>query len=220
MRLTDARDPHLEAVCSGRVGTVGSGTRAHRSAFHKRPVPGRVTVDERGLPDDEVGDTADHGGVDQALYAYAEHDARWWAGALGRELPAGSFGENLRTVGIDPNGARIGARWRIGPEVEVEVTGPRLPCATLTAAWDEAGIVERFLRAGRLGAYLRVTRPGRLTADDPIEVLDASPPGTLSVAEVATIRTRERHRAPELLEVAGLGHRHLQWAARAAASRA
>ncbi len=217
--LTDAPTPHLQAVCAGELEVVGTGRSAHRSGIRKRPLAGGVHVDERGVPGDHIGDVEDHGGIDQALYAYAVEDATWWAEELGRELPAGSFGENLRTVGIDPTAARIGDRWRLGDEVEVVVTGPRIPCATLAAAWDERGIVDRFLRAGRLGAYLRVTRPGPLVAGDPLAPRGSAPPGTLTVGEVAVILTRQRHRASELLDLPALAHRVRDWAAEATTAR-
>ena len=218
MKLADPAHPHLAAVCSGQIQVVGEGRHAHRSGIHKHPHRGIVLVDARGVPGDEIGDVEDHGGPDQALYAYAAEDAAWWEAQLDRPLPAGAFGENLRTVGLDPTAARIGERWRIGTEVEVEVTAPRIPCATLAAAWDEPGIGPRFLRAGRLGAYLRVTTPGRIAAEDPVDLI-APAPDAPSVAEVAVIRTRERHRAAELLEVPGIAHRLVEWAARVTGPR-
>lgn len=212
MKIADPPHPHLAAVCSGPLRVVGEGRAAHRSGIDKRPHRGLVVVDARGVPGDEVGDTENHGGVDQALYAYASEDADWWAEELGRPLPAGAFGENLRTVGVDPTGARIGDRWRLGTEVEVVVTGPRIPCATLAAAWAEPDIVGRFLRAGRLGAYLRVVTPGRIAADDPIDLVAPAPPDAPSVGEVAVILTRERHRAGELASLPDLAHRIRDWA--------
>jgi len=48
---------------------------------------------------DSILDTAHHGGPDKAAYAYAREDAAWWASELGRDVPPGSFGENLSTSG-------------------------------------------------------------------------------------------------------------------------
>src|SRR6266508_1227888 len=92
-----------------------------RTAIDKRPQVGRVAVGELGLAGDSVCDTKNHGGPDQALYAYAQEDAAWWAGELDREIPTGLFGENLRTDGLDVTNALIGEVWRIGAEVEVMV---------------------------------------------------------------------------------------------------
>jgi MOSC domain-containing protein YiiM len=141
------------------------------TAIDKRPQPGRVPVGELGLAGDRVCDTKNHGGPDLALYAYAGEDANWWASQLDRDIPTGLFGENLRTEGLDVNGALLGEIWRIGAEVEVMVRAPRIPCITFQHRMQEPHWVKRFHQAGRPGAYLKVIRTGTIGAGDPIEVL-------------------------------------------------
>src|SRR5690242_5210802 len=141
------------------------------TAIDKRPQAGRVPVGELGLAGDRVCDTKNHGGPDQALYAYAETDADWWSGQLDREIPTGLFGENLRTEGLDVNGALIGEVWRIGDEVEVMVRSPRVPCITFQHRMGEPRWVKRFHQAGRPGAYLKVLKTGTIAAGDRIEIV-------------------------------------------------
>ena len=165
------------------AGTVGI------TAIDKQPVEGSVRVGPYGMYADVQADRKHHGGLEKALYAYAQEDADFWAGELGHDLPAGWFGENLRTEGIDVNAARIGERWSIGA-AEVEVTMPRSPCQTF-ARWvgetvdpaAERGWVRRFGGVGRLGPYLRGTRNGRIAAGDEIEVV-YRPDDAPSVLEV------------------------------------
>ena len=168
--------PELLAVCvvhqlHDDAGTIGT------TAIDKRPVAGRVKVGPYGVYADVQADRKHHGGLEQALYVYAEEDAAYWQAELGRDLPPGAFGENLRTSGIDVNAARIGEVWRIGETVEVEVTKPRRPCATF-ARWMgpdlERGWVKRFADSGRLGPYLRVLRNGTIGAGDAITVVSVS----------------------------------------------
>lgn len=142
------------------------------TAIDKRPQAGRVQVGELGLTGDMVCDTKNHGGPDLALYAYADEDANWWSAQLGREIPTGLFGENLRTEGLDITGALLGETWRIGAEVEVMVRAPRIPCITFQHRMQEPRWVKRFHQAGRPGAYLKVLRTGSIGAGDPVEVLD------------------------------------------------
>lgn len=153
------------------AGTIGT------TAIDKRPVSGRVRVGAYGVYADVQADRKHHGGLDQAVYAYSQEDAEYWASELGRELPSGWFGENLRVDGVDVNAAKVGERWRIGRSVIVEVTTSRHPCQTF-ARWvggdDERGWVKRFAQAGRLGAYLRVVTPGRIEAGDEITVVERS----------------------------------------------
>ena len=70
-----------------------------RTAIDKRPVTGRVSVAALGLAGDEFADKANHGGRDQAVYAYAREDLDWWVQRLGYELRNGQFGENITTAG-------------------------------------------------------------------------------------------------------------------------
>ncbi|PPF78902.1 MOSC domain-containing protein [Subtercola sp. Z020] len=161
-------------------GSIGT------TAIDKRPVDGPVRVRPYGLHADVQADRKHHGGLDQAIYVYAQADATFWEGSLGRDLPPGWFGENLRVDDIDVSGAPIGSQWQIGASVVVEVTSPRTPCQTF-ARWvggpDERGWVKRFAAAGRPGAYLRVVKPGTIAAGDPIVVL-SSPPNAPTIAEV------------------------------------
>jgi MOSC domain-containing protein YiiM len=141
------------------------------TAIDKRAVDGPVKVHKLGLHGDIQASRIHHGGVDQALYAYSQDDADYWVGELQRELPPGIFGENLRVAGIGTTTAVIGERWKIGLDVEVEVTSPRVPCATFQRRMDESQWVKRFTEAGRVGTYLRVIRTGTIRAGDHIHRL-------------------------------------------------
>ena len=192
--------PELLAVCvvhelhadAGRVGTT---------AIDKRPVQHAVKIGRYGARGDVQADRKDHGGLEAALYAYADEDAVWWAAQLLErlgerapdELEPGWFGENLRLTGVDVSGARIGERWRIGSgehAVEVEVMSPRRPCQTF-ARWVahqygadlERGWVKGFQDAGRPGAYLSVVRTGSIRAGDAVEIL-SRPDDAPTIAEV------------------------------------
>lgn len=152
---------HAEIEVKSRVG---------RSAIDKRPQPGRVAVRPLGLEGDHVCDTKNHGGPHQAVYAYAEEDARRWGDELGRELPAGWFGENLRIRGLAVSDAVIGARWAIGDTL-LEVSAPRVPCASFQQWSGEAQWVKRFTLRSDTGAYLRVLTEGTIGAGDRVEVV-------------------------------------------------
>jgi MOSC domain-containing protein YiiM len=179
----DSAAPARPQVLSVNVGRVRPSEHSDApnglTAIDKRPADGPVAVTAPGpkgtagsaLAGDAIGDWRHHGGTYQAVYAFAREDLDRWAGELGRVLPAGSFGENLTTHGIDVNAALIGERWRIGPEVLLEVCSVRIPCRTFAAWLDERGWVKRFTRDARPGAYLRVIEPGEIRAGDPVEVV-------------------------------------------------
>ncbi len=182
-----------------------------RTGIDKRPVDGPVALGPLGAAGDHIADTKHHGGTDQALYVYAQEDADHWIDALGRELPPGVFGENLRTSHLDVSGALIGERWRLGAEVEVQVTAPRIPCRVFAGFWDVPDLVSRFLSAGRPGAYLRVLTPGDVHAGDDVEVV-ARPDHDLTVADLMRIHTRDRGEARRILALDGVAERVRRWA--------
>ena len=172
------------------------------TGIDKRPVTGPVMVTAPGpkgdgavgLAGDRVYDVQHHGGTDQAVYAYAREDLDEWAAELGRSLENGAFGENLTTVGVAVNEALIGERWRIGDDVVLEVSCPRIPCGTFQGWLEQDGWIKRFTKAARAGAYLRVISPGLIAAGDPVAI-EYRPPHDVTVAVTFRALTTE----PELL---------------------
>ncbi|WP_225727781.1 MULTISPECIES: MOSC domain-containing protein [unclassified Nocardia] len=168
--MKSADSARVTAVCVVHAEIEVPGSRVGRSAIDKRPVPGRVPVRALGLDGDHVCDTTNHGGVHQAVYAYADEDARRWGDELGRELPAGWFGENLRITGLAVSDAVIGARWQIGDTL-LEVSAPRVPCATFQKWSGEERWVKRFTLRADTGAYLRVLTEGTVGAGDAVHIV-------------------------------------------------
>lgn len=142
----------------------------HDTAIDKRPVPGPVEVTTLGLTGDRQMDST-HGGLDKAVYAYASEDAEWWARELGVPVLPGTFGENLRTRGLDVSGALIGECWQVA-DVVFQVRMPRTPCQNLSLRMGIEGFHKRFNASGRVGALLKVLTPGTLAAGVSITVVE------------------------------------------------
>jgi MOSC domain-containing protein YiiM len=183
-----------------------------RSAIDKRPVEGELLVSLLGVEGDEQADKENHGGVDQAVYAYAREDLDRWGAELGRELSSGCFGENLTTGGVDVNGAIIGERWRIG-EVLLEVTSPRIPCAVFAGFIGEPQWMKRFTQAQNPGTYFRVLVEGKLKAGDSVAV-EHRPSHGITVRDVFRAKTGDRSLIPRLLEAPQLSAHLKAWAKR------
>lgn len=178
-----------------------------RSSIEKHAAPGPVRATTLGLAGDQVSDTRDHGGVDQAVYAFAREDLDAWSEALGREIRDGQFGENLTTSGYDVNEAEVGERWQVGTAV-LEVASVRIPCNDFKGWMGESGFdttawVKRFTAAGRPGPYLRVVREGVLAAGDQVKV-EHRPGHGVTVSTMFRALTTEQSLLPELLVVEGL----------------
>ena len=164
------------AVASLNVSRIrtGAGLPARGSGIDKRPVEGRVRLAAEGLDGDWQVDRRHHGGVDQAVYAYALEDLRWWSMELGSTLGngphPGQFGENLTTIGVDVTHAVIGERWQVG-SATLEVSAPRIPCRVFATWMGVPRWVKRFSAHGACGAYLRVLTEGECRRGDDINVL-------------------------------------------------
>ena len=200
-------------MASGRVISVNTGRasdaewagRLKRTAIDKRPAAGPVRVGRLGVAGDEQVDKENHGGYEQALYVYAREDLDWWVEQLGRELPDGTFGENITTAGLDISGALIGETWRLGTAL-VQVTSPRVPCVVFAGWMGERHWVKRFADAGRPGAYLRVLKEGAAGRGDPVEVVD-QPAERVTVAESMRAFYGDADLMRRLLAVEGRGAR-------------
>ncbi|MEU5364767.1 MOSC domain-containing protein [Streptomyces sp. NPDC005925] len=176
------------------------------TGIDKRPADGPVRVaapgpkgaGASGLAGDAVCDTRHHGGDHQAVYAMAREDLDQWERELGRTLANGTFGENLTTAGVDVSGALIGERWRVGPDVVLEVASGRIPCRTFQGHLGEERWVRRFTERGAPGAYLRVIEPGEIRAGDAVEVVHR-PVHDVTVAVQFRAVTTERAWLPRLL---------------------
>ncbi|WP_415648439.1 MOSC domain-containing protein [Stackebrandtia soli] len=177
-----------------------------KTGIDKRAVSGRVAVAAPGpigtgavgLAGDRVFDVEFHGGDDQALYAYAKEDYDYWASRVEIPLHPGIFGENLTTGGLPVSNARIGDRWRIGCDVIVEVSTPRIPCGTFRGWMDIKGWLRTFTLAQRPGTYLRVISPGTIGAGDPVAI-ELRRDHEVTVALAFAALTTDRPLLPRLL---------------------
>lgn len=167
--------------------------------------PGAKGVGASGLAGDAVCDTRHHGGDDQAVYAVAREDLDAWERELGRPLADGFFGENLTTTGLDVSGALIGERWRVGPDLLLEVTSGRIPCRTFQGHMGEERWMRRFIEKAAPGAYFRVVEPGEIRAGDAVRIVHR-PEHDVTVALQFRAVTTQRELLPRLLAAGGALH--------------
>ena len=178
-----------------------------RTSIDKRPVAGRVRVHALGIAGDQVSDTVHHGGLDQAVYAFAREDLDAWATVLGREIRDGQFGENLTTSGIDVNESEVGERWQIG-DVVLEVSSVRIPCNDFKnwmglSGYDNSAWVKRFAAEARPGPYLRVLTEGTIAAGDELSVIHRPGHGVTTSLMFRALMF-DSSLLPRLLDVEGL----------------
>lgn len=169
----------VEALCVGRSAPLQGGKR---SAIGKHPVGGPVLIGRNGLAGDEQVDKRHHGGPEMAVHLYPlAHHAFWREQLDGHPLldDPGAFGSNIAVAGLDETQVRIGERFRLGGAV-LEISQPRMPCATIERRFARKGMVEAILKSGRCGWYFRVIEEGEAQAGDALEALrDTGSPHTV-----------------------------------------
>ena len=173
------------------VAASGREPRAHRD---RHAVDGPVAAHTLGLEGDQVADTEHHGGVYQAVYAFAREDLDAWG--------ASSANRSRRAVRREPHHGghrrqRGGARGALadrhgGPAPPVEV---RIPCNDFKGwlglnGYDDAAWVRRSA-VGRPGPYLRVLEEGILQAGDEI-VVEHRPEHDVTVSTMFRAFTTDR----------------------------
>jgi len=161
------------------------------SAINKIPVsqianPKPILLGVLGLDGDEQADLTVHGGIEKAVYAYPSEHYDFWNTLLGQEcqqtiaLSHGELGENLTITGLLEADVYIGDRWRIGA-AELAVVKLREPCFKFNAKLGFNGAAKAMLKNAYSGWYLRVLKPGLISAGNSIDVTPG--PREISIAQ-------------------------------------
>ena len=159
----------LFSVNIGQKRTQQNGTRLETTGIYKLPTREPVQIMSLGIKEDFIASKKHHGGPDQAVYVYGSADYAWWSKELGREIEPGTFGDNLTISELESDKFNIGDYLHIG-DVTLQVTAPRIPCATFAARMGDPLWVKRFRQAERPGLYCRVIREGFVRAGDSVSV--------------------------------------------------
>ena len=159
----------LLSVNIGQKRTQAKGSEKETTGIYKLPVQELVEIKSLGIQSDFICDQKNHGGPDQAIYIYGMSDYEWWSKELGRELTAGTFGDNLTVSELESALFNIGDRLHVGSAI-LEVTAPRIPCSTLAARMGDPQFVKKFRQAERPGLYCRVIQEGIVHTGDEVKV--------------------------------------------------
>ncbi len=191
------------------AGSVG------KTGIDKRPKLGRVSLENDAVEGDQVLDTKNHGGKDQAVYAYAREDADWWEKEIGLEINNGRFGENLTTQDIDVTNAIVGEKWALGTCI-LQVTMPRIPCKVFQGFWQRPNLIKEFTQAQRPGAYLKIIQEGYVSAGDDIRVFDIPQHG-ITIKDLFMAKSGERTKIKDINQIPGLALKFKEWSEKIAA---
>ena len=172
----------LLSINIGQKRNQQKGNELETTGIYKHPVQEPVEIKSLGIQTDFICDQKNHGGPDQAIYVYGLPDYEWWSNELGRELTAGTFGENLTISELESAPRHIGDRLHIGSAI-LEVSAPRIPCATLARRMNDPHFVKRYRQAGRPGLYCRVIQEGWVQTGNEVKV-EPYPGETISILQM------------------------------------
>ena len=159
----------LISVNLGQERTLHRKDRVEQTGIFKFPTAASVKLTKLGLEGDVIISKKHHGGPDQAVYVYGGADYRWWSEELGKEILPGTFGDNLTISDLESAQFNIGDFIHM-KEVTLQVTAPRIPCATFAARMEDPQWVKRFRYAERPGLYCRVIKEGFVQARDTVSI--------------------------------------------------
>ena len=154
----------LKSINIGQPGKIAlSENRNMFSGIQKKPVQGKIFLDNLGFRGDGVADSNHHGGRDKAVCVYCVDHYSFWETELQQAMQCGAFGENLSVTEWTEKNVHIGDFFKIG-EAQVQCTQPRQPCHKLNKIFDFQAMACRVQTTGFSGWYFRVIQPGWVTA--------------------------------------------------------
>ena len=172
----------LISINIGQERNLQKNNRLVRTGIFKTPTEQPVKITRLGLERDVVMDAKYHGGPDQAVYIYGTADYDWWREQLGREIPAGTFGENLTISELESARFNVGDFLRVG-DVTLQVSSPRFPCGLFATRMNDPQWVKKFRDAERPGLYCRVMQEGFIKLGDEVS-LEPYQGATLSILQM------------------------------------
>jgi MOSC domain-containing protein YiiM len=159
----------LISVNLGQEHTLHRKDSVEQTGIFKFPTAASVKLTKLGLEGDVIISKKHHGGPDQAVYVYGGADYKWWSEELGIEIFPGTFGDNLTISDLESVQFNIGDFIHM-KEVTLQVTAPRIPCATFAARMEDPRWVKRFRFAEKPGLYCRVIKEGFVKAEDAVSI--------------------------------------------------
>ncbi len=159
-----ATGANVVAVFTGRPKTMLDERGRWRSSIFRDRVAGPVAISMEGLAGDKVTQPF-HGGPGAAICVHLMDHYDFWNARLGMDLKPGYAGENVTLGDITEDQIWVGDVVRLGTAL-VQVSGPRMPCATLARRIGRPDWVKLTIQENRAGFYLRVLEPGVVKEGD------------------------------------------------------
>jgi cyclic pyranopterin phosphate synthase len=142
------------------MATLVSINLSDKKGMRKTPAA-RAEIGPEGL----VGDA--HAGDWHRMVSLLAEESIEKMRAMGLNVGAGDFAENLTTRGIDLLAMPLGTKFRVGSDVVLELTQHGKECHNRCAIYHQAGDCVM----PREGVFARVIRTGAVKVGDVVEIL-------------------------------------------------
>jgi MOSC domain-containing protein YiiM len=125
-----------------------------------------------GILGDKQRDRLHHGGPDRAVCLYSLERIRE-LNAEGHPIRPGSAGENVTLKGLDWSTVTPGKTYRLGEEVEIEITSYTTPCQNIAGSFldGEFARILQKIHPGDSRVYARILKEGELRVGDTVTEL-------------------------------------------------
>jgi MOSC domain-containing protein YiiM len=161
------------------------------TGIYKYPVNKPIFLDTEEVKGDEISDRKNHGGIDQAVYAYSlQHYDYWKKYYPNAEWNLGMFGENLTINHIDETKIHVGDTFKVG-NVILEATLQRSPCFKLGIRFNTMKIVKQFWNSTMCGVYFKVLQTGTVKVGDEFKAIKTCSENP-TIADLLIKRKREK----------------------------
>lgn len=156
----------VKSVNIGEKKLVNYKGKVIETGIFKYPVKQSIFLGEHDVENDAVIDRRYHGGIDKAVYGYAENHYDYWKELYpDLDWKFGMFGENLTISNLEETEIHVGDTYKLG-EVIIEVTQPREPCMKLGLRFGTQAILKQFWNSTKSGIYFKVLQTGNVKVGD------------------------------------------------------
>lgn len=161
----------VKSVNVGEKKVINYKGKMVETGIFKSPVKGFIFLGKEDVVNDAVVDRRYHGGIDKAVYAYAENHYEYWKQLYpGLDWKYGMFGENLTISNLEETEIYVGSQYKLG-EAIIEVTQPREPCSKLGIVFGTQKVVKQFWNSTKSGVYFKVLQIGNVKTGDELILL-------------------------------------------------
>jgi len=150
------------AITKGNKGRILAVCTSSEKHVKKEPHQSCLLLKEHGLDGDS------HAGPGHKQVSLLARESVVKMERDGLKLPAGVFGENILTEGIELLSLEVGQRVKAGGSAVLEITEKGKTCVTPCSIFQHVG----FCVMPTEGIFARVVEPGELFPGDTLEVME------------------------------------------------